>query len=41
MDEPTYTSYLEGTREYGRRFSIQQAVEEHLAMFDATINQTM
>lgn len=40
MDGPTYTSYLEGTREYGRRFSIQQAVEEHVAMFEAAIDQT-
>jgi glycosyltransferase involved in cell wall biosynthesis len=38
MDQQTYTTYLSGAREYGRRFSVEEAVGQHLAMFGAALN---
>jgi glycosyltransferase involved in cell wall biosynthesis len=38
MDQQTYAVYLSGAREYGRRFSVEEAVRQHLAMFEAALN---
>jgi glycosyltransferase involved in cell wall biosynthesis len=38
MDQRTYATYLSGAREYGRRFSVEEAVCQHLAMFDAALD---
>jgi glycosyltransferase involved in cell wall biosynthesis len=38
MDQQTYAVYLDGAREYGRRFSVEQAVRQHLATFEAALN---
>jgi glycosyltransferase involved in cell wall biosynthesis len=37
MDQQAYESYLEGAREYGRRFSVEEAVRQHLLMFHAAL----
>jgi glycosyltransferase involved in cell wall biosynthesis len=37
MDRHTYAIYRKGAREYGRRFSVEEAVRQHLVMFDATL----
>ena len=38
MDQQTYAAYLSGAREYGRRFSVEEAVRQHLATFEAALN---
>jgi hypothetical protein len=38
MDQHTYAAYLHGARGYGRRFSTEEAVSQHLAMFEAALN---
>jgi hypothetical protein len=38
MDQQTYAAYLSGAREYGQRFSVEEAVRQHLAMFSATLD---
>ena len=38
MDPQTYAAYLNGARGYGRRFSTEEAVSQHLAMFEAALN---
>lgn len=38
MDHQTYAAYLNGARGYGRRFSVEEAVSQHLAMFEAALN---
>jgi glycosyltransferase involved in cell wall biosynthesis len=38
MDPHTYAAYLNGARGYGRRFSTEEAVSQHLAMFEAALN---
>jgi glycosyltransferase involved in cell wall biosynthesis len=38
MDPATYSVYLNGAREYGRRFSIEEATRQHLVMFEAALN---
>ena len=38
MDQQTHAVYLDGAREYGRRFSVEQAVGQHLATFEAALN---
>jgi glycosyltransferase involved in cell wall biosynthesis len=38
MDPQAYAAYLSGARGYGRRFSVEEAVSQHLAMFDAALN---
>jgi glycosyltransferase involved in cell wall biosynthesis len=40
MDQQTYSSYLSGASEYGKRFSAEEAVQEHLAMFQAALAST-
>jgi glycosyltransferase involved in cell wall biosynthesis len=35
MDQQTYSVYLNGANEYGKQFSAEEAVKEHLAMFQA------
>jgi hypothetical protein len=37
MDQSTYDLYLNGARDYGRRFSAKEAVKQHLAMFRAAL----
>ncbi len=37
MDQQTYAAYLNGARGYGRRFSTEEAVNQHLAMFEAAL----
>ena len=37
MDQQSYSIYLSGAREYGKRFSAEEAVQEHLAMFQAAL----
>ena len=37
MDQQTYASFLDGAQEYSRRFSIEEAVEQHLEMFEAAM----
>jgi glycosyltransferase involved in cell wall biosynthesis len=37
MDQETYAAYLSGAREYGQRFSVEKAVRQHLAMFEAAL----
>jgi len=39
MDQQSYTVYLNGARKYGRRFSVEEAVRQHLAMFEAAIDR--
>jgi hypothetical protein len=38
MDRQAYAAYLNGAREYGRRFSAEEAVSQHLAMFEAALD---
>jgi glycosyltransferase involved in cell wall biosynthesis len=38
MDRQTYSAYSNGAREYGRRFSVEEAVSQHLAMFEAALD---
>jgi len=38
MDRQTYAAYLNGTREYGRRFSVEEAVKQHITMFEAALH---
>jgi glycosyltransferase involved in cell wall biosynthesis len=38
MDQETYTAYLSGAREFGRRFSVEEAVRQHLVMFKAALD---
>ena len=38
MDQETYSVYLSGSREYGRRFSVEEAVRQHLATFEAALD---
>jgi hypothetical protein len=38
MGQATYAAYLNGARGYGRRFSTEEAVSQHLAMFEAALN---
>ncbi len=38
MDQQTYAIYLNGAREYGLRFSVGEAVKQHLAMFRAALD---
>lgn len=38
MDQNTYANYLDGAREYGRRFSVEEAVRQHRAMFQAAFS---
>jgi glycosyltransferase involved in cell wall biosynthesis len=38
MDQQTYSAYLNGAREYGRRFSVEEAVKQHIAMFEAAFD---
>jgi glycosyltransferase involved in cell wall biosynthesis len=38
MDQQTYGLYLDGAKEYGRRFSAKEAVKQHLAMFRAALD---
>ncbi|MGB6687376.1 MAG: glycosyltransferase family 4 protein [Terracidiphilus sp.] len=35
MDQSIYNSFLEGAKEYSSRFSIEEAVGQHLAMFES------
>ena len=37
VDQQTYTVFLKGVREYSRRFSPEEAVRQHLAMFEAAL----
>lgn len=37
MDQQSYAMYLSGAKEYGRRFSVEEAVQQHLAMFEAAL----
>jgi len=37
MDQQTYSVYLRGASEYGKQFSAEEAVQEHLAMFQAVL----
>jgi glycosyltransferase involved in cell wall biosynthesis len=37
MDQQTYSTYLSGANEYGRQFSTEEAMKEHLAMFQAVL----
>jgi glycosyltransferase involved in cell wall biosynthesis len=39
MDQQTYDAFLAGTREYSRSFSNQEAIEQHVAMFEAILSQ--
>jgi glycosyltransferase involved in cell wall biosynthesis len=38
MDQQTYAIYLNGAGVYGQRFSVEQAVDQHLAMFEAALD---
>jgi hypothetical protein len=38
MDEKTYAAYLDGARGYGRRFSVEEAVKQHITMFEAALH---
>jgi glycosyltransferase involved in cell wall biosynthesis len=38
MDQQTYAVYLAGAQQYGRRFSVEEAVRQHLATFKAALN---
>ncbi len=38
MDDGIYSGYHQGALRYSQRFSVTQAVEEHIAMFDAALN---
>lgn len=38
MDQATYSVYLRGASEYGRRFSVEEAVRQHLVMFEAALS---
>ena len=37
MDQSTYNSFLNGAKEYSRRFSVEEAVGQHRAMFDSAL----
>jgi glycosyltransferase involved in cell wall biosynthesis len=37
MDQPAYAIYLNGAKEYGRRFSVAEAVRQHATMFRAAL----
>ncbi|MGB6687373.1 MAG: glycosyltransferase family 4 protein [Terracidiphilus sp.] len=37
MDQQTYTASLNGAQEYSRRFGVEEAVSQHLAMFEAAL----
>ncbi len=39
MDDEIYAGYERGALDYSRRFSVAQAVEEHIAMFEAALDQ--
>lgn len=39
MSQQMYSAFLEGTQEYGKRFSIEEAKQEHIAMFQAALGQ--
>jgi glycosyltransferase involved in cell wall biosynthesis len=39
MDQQTYDCYLDGATEYGRRFSVEQAIRQHLATFEAVLRK--
>jgi len=41
MDQKTYSTYLDGTRDYSCRFSIENAVQEHLTTFRAVLGQVV
>jgi glycosyltransferase involved in cell wall biosynthesis len=38
MDHATYSVHLRGAREYGRRFSVEEAVRQHVVMFEAALS---
>ena len=38
MDHATYSVHLRGAREYGRRFSVEDAVRQHVVMFEAALS---
>lgn len=40
MDQLTYERYLDGARKYSRRFSVEEAVRQHLTMFNGILNAT-
>jgi len=37
MDQSTYNLFLNGAKEYSRRFSVEEAVGQHRAMFDSAL----
>jgi glycosyltransferase involved in cell wall biosynthesis len=39
MDQPSYAKYLSGAKEYGRRFSVEAAVQQHITMFEAALDR--
>jgi glycosyltransferase involved in cell wall biosynthesis len=41
MDQGTYALYLEGAKEYGRRFSVREAVRQHLVMFNDALDSSL
>lgn len=38
MDQHTYAAYLRGALEYGRRFSVESAVQQYIAMFKSVLD---
>jgi glycosyltransferase involved in cell wall biosynthesis len=38
MDQQTYALYLAGAQQHGRQFSVEEAVRQHLATFEAALN---
>jgi glycosyltransferase involved in cell wall biosynthesis len=38
MDQGAYETYLKGAEEYGRRFSVAEAVRQHLVMFGTALD---
>lgn len=39
MNQTVYATYLAGASAYGKQFSLQAAVAEHVAMFEAVLNE--
>jgi glycosyltransferase involved in cell wall biosynthesis len=38
MDQQTYAFYLSAARDYGQRFSAEEAIRQHLAIFEVALN---
>ena len=38
MDQQTHSTYLNGAADYGRRFSTEEAVRQHLSMFEGALS---